>query len=422
MPDELGPSTADGSVWEKEDVKANVYSEPFLFSGWDYRCCWLKNESPFDVTFTLQLDKDGNNAWIDYEKVTVGGNEDLFLPFSSSQGGEWIRVKTNKDSKATVSFSYTKHDIRNDISNEITKGLASIKTNGNTGGMLYSLGDNRRSLGLLANVIKEGKQHETGYYEMGEELKLVRKSDVEMSNYIRTNFAIPKQVVTIDSASVLILDDRGRRWRLPLGLNEFRKKTNNGLMRLCREVVTERDLFSCMGTYYELPAENADGFAKIRPISTHNFQINDYCSYRGMLILTGININEAKGNPHIIISDDRKAAVWAGTIDDLWKFGSPRGEGGPWKNSLAKNNFPSDPYLIGFYNRKELSLSHKGNITVTFKVEADPTGNGDWMVYENVRVKPGEIFNFKFPESFQARWIRFTTDSDVIATAWLKYE
>jgi len=61
------------------------------------------------------------------------------------------------------------------------------------------------------------------------------------------------------------------------------------MVRIDREVVTERDLFNCHGTFYELPAENAGGFAKVRPISTHNRKIADYCSYRGLLVMTGIS-------------------------------------------------------------------------------------------------------------------------------------
>jgi hypothetical protein len=68
----------------------------------------------------------------------------------------------------------------------------------------------------------------------------------------------------------------------------YKDLTGQALLRICREVATERDLFSCMGTFYELPAENADGYAKIRPISTHHYRINDYASYRGMLLMTGI--------------------------------------------------------------------------------------------------------------------------------------
>ena len=72
------------------------------------------------------------------------------------------------------------------------------------------------------------------------------------------------------------------------------------VLRICREVATERDMFSCHGTFYELPAENADGYAKIRPVATHNFRIHDYASYRGMLILTGVEPEAAATNEHII--------------------------------------------------------------------------------------------------------------------------
>jgi hypothetical protein len=44
------------------------------------------------------------------------------------------------------------------------------------------------------------------------------------------------------------------------------------------------------------------------------------------------------------------------------------------------------------------------------------------MSYQTVSVKPGETFEYAFPESFQSRWIRFATDKDCSATAWLKYE
>lgn len=56
-------------------------------------------------------------------------------------------------------------------------------------------------------------------------------------------------------------------------------------------------------------------------MASHNFRINDYASYRGMLIMTGINSEDVKNNPHVIVSKDGKAAVWAGVIDDLWKMG-----------------------------------------------------------------------------------------------------
>jgi hypothetical protein len=116
-----------------------------------------------------------------------------------------------------------------------------------------------------------------------------------MYSFINESFAIPKEVVTIDEASVLVIDDSGRRWRLPKGNEAFTDLTDAGALRICREVATERDLFNCHGTFYELPAENADGYAKIRPVASHNFRINDYASYRGLLIMTGLDVASAKG-------------------------------------------------------------------------------------------------------------------------------
>jgi hypothetical protein len=221
---------------------------------------------------------------------------------------------------------------------------------------------------------------------------------------------------------VLITDDLGRRWRLPKGKEKYADLTSNSVLRICREVATERDLMNCSGTFYELPAENADGFAKIRPIASHNFRIHDYASYRGMLIMTGIEPNLKQHNPHVIVSEDGKAAVWAGVIDDLWNMGKPVGEGGPWKNSAVKAGVASDPYLIGFYDKRSLQISHDSKESVTFRIEVDPIGHGPWMDYQRVSVKPGETYTFSFPETFQTRWIRFAADKDCTATAWLKYE
>jgi len=194
------------------------------------------------------------------------------------------------------------------------------------------------------------------------------------------------------------------------------------MLRICREVATERDLFSCAGTFYELPAENADGFAKIRPVASHDFRIYDYASYRGLLVMTGIQSEVPGNNKHIIRSEDGKAAVWIGVIDDLWKLGKPIGEGGPWKNTEVNAGKPSDPFLIGFYDKKSLELSHDLNQPVGFTIEVDPVGTGIWMEFKKIVVKPGEIFKYRFPEAFQARWIRFKADKKCQVTAWLKYD
>ncbi len=419
-PDQLGPNTSEGAVWLSEELKAGDISEPFLFAGWDFRSAWLKNEGKQPVTFTFEIDEKGNNTWKTLKSLKLNADVAVNVPFTEK--GEWIRVKADQASIATVHFSYSQKDKRTVISDPIFAGLTKVNESSANAGFLWDLGDNRRKMGLLAGVVSNNDFTETGYYELDSLMNLTKKEDAVTATYIREKMKIPKAVITIDQSSVLIVDNAGRRWRLPKGDAKFGELINKGLMRISREVATERDLFNCEGTFYELPAENADGYAKIRPIASHNFRIHDYTSYRGMLIMTGLNPSISKGNLNVISSQDGKATVWAGVIDDLWKLGKPVGEGGPWKNSTVKAGAASDPYLIGFYDKRSLKLSHDAKESVTFKIEVEPIGHGPWMIWQSVSVKPGETFSLKFSDTFQSRWIRFVSDKDCNATALLKYE
>ena len=193
------------------------------------------------------------------------------------------------------------------------------------------------------------------------------------------------------------------------------------MLRICREVATERDLFNCGGTFFELPAENADGFAKIRPIASHPFAINDYASYRGLLVMSGLKNEYKVDDQHLFGTPDRTARIWAGVIDDLWKLGKPTGKGGPWLNTQVKADTPSDPYLFGGYDQRELSLSHKEKTPVVFKVEIDPSGDGTWFSYQDFEVPPGETVTHVFPANVQGRWIRFSANKPAAATVQLDY-
>ncbi len=422
QPDNLGPATAEGAVWLQEELAAGSVSEPFLFAGWDHRAAWVLNDGKTSVTFTFEIDEQGNNRWKYLKSFPVKAGESRLIPFENNESGEWIRVKTDKATKATVYFSYTQQDKSSTLPDPVFSGLAPNTASATSAGLLWGLGENRRKLGVLAGTASDDNFTESGYYELDSAMNLIKKEDPETAGFIREKFAIPQHVITIDEASVLIVDDLNRRWRLPRGNTRYEELTNKGLLRICREVATERDLFNCCGTFYELPAENADGYAKIRPIASHDYRVHDYASYRGMLIMTGIDPALSKGNEHIINSADGKASVWAGVIDDLWKLGKPVGEGGPWKNTTVKAGEPSDPYLIGFYDKRTLSLSHNSGLPVTFKLEAEPIGHGPWMGYREVTVKPGETFLYQFPEEFQSRWIRFSANRECKASAWLTYQ
>lgn len=421
-PDQLGPNTAAGAVWLEEPVTANSPSEPFLFAGWPKRSCWVQNAGDATVTFTFETDVDGTGDWQPLTTQTLKAGENARVTFDQDQSGEWIRVKTDHETIATAHFYYADEEKRSTQADPIFAGLAAVDQPNVQGGLLYGLGDNRRSLGVAATHFSGTQPGEYRYYALNEKLELQPKEDPKMLDFITAKFAIPKDVVTVEESSVLVVDDSGRRWRFPLGDPKFSELTDAGRLRIAREVATERDLLNLHGTFYELPAENADGFAKVRPVASHSFRIHDYASYRGLLVMTGIDPTAGKDNEHVIVSADEKAAVWAGAIDDLWKLGKPTGQGGPWKNTEVNAGAPSDPYLIGFFDRRRLELSHQSNKPVNFTIEVEPVGHGPWMEYQRVTVAPGETYTHQFPADFQARWIRFRTDQNTTATAWLVYD
>lgn len=421
-PDLLGPNTAEGAVWISEEINTGEYSEPFLFAGWDIRSAWIQNEGKTTVSFSFEVDKTGDNIWTPLKSVGLKAGEALDVAFTENETGEWVRVSVNRETKATVHFYYAEKDKRTIQADPIFAGVADVSESTTSAGLLWGLGDNRRALGILAGTASDTGFEELAYYELDGEMNLVKKDDAETAAFIREKFAIPQNVVSIDDASVLVIDDNGRRWRLPKGNEKYADLVNIGMLRLCREVATERDLFNCSGTFYELPAENADGYAKIRPVASHNFRIYDYASYRGLLIMTGLQENLPESGGHIIRSEDGKVALWAGVIDDLWKLGKPVGEGGPWKSADVKAGEPSDPYLIGFYDKRTLKLTNESAGSVKFMIQVEPIGHGSWMTYREIQLNGGESFNYEFPASFQSRWIRFAADKDCKATAWLEYE
>ena len=423
---QLGPNTAAGSVWMEDDVKANEPSDPFLFAGWPCKSAWLRNDSTQSVSISFQADPEGKGQWKTIARLSLPAQSSQFVPMGKAQPAEWIRLVADRNAKLSAEFTYRAQDSRSTDSDPIFKGLSPVTNDTSTGAIIYARGANTRTMGVLAGQFKGTEFKVDGFYELDGKMNLTRKEGPTgaAAKYAQANYGIKAGKLMVDDASIVIIDDAkpSRRWRLPKGNGAFLSLEQAGAMRVCREVATERDLLHAMGTFFELPAENADGFAKIRPIATHSFRIHDYASFRGLLVLSGIDPQAAQGNSHVVVSGDGKAAVWAGAIDDLWKLGKPVGVGGPWKDSAVVAGTPSDPYLIAFYDNRSMELSHKSTPPVTFTIEANPIGHGPWMVYKKVTVKPGETWKHVFPDDFEARWIRLTADQNTTATAWLKYE
>ena len=383
-PGQLGPAPASGALWLREPVKKGQKSDPFLVAGWRHRSLWLIDHAKGEAK---RVEVTGEDEWL-----------------------TWTAENDSADFSAVITLS--NGDARGSEADPIFDGVARAGGAAALTGLFRPRGEDKRTLSFAT---------EAGYYELDGELNLRRVEEATTLAWVQDKIAIPKDVVSLDEASVLIVDDRGRRWRLPRATQGLDEATRAGELRLCREVATERDMLNVAGTFFELPAENADGFAKIRPVSSHELRVTDFGGYRGLFLMSGVRADAPAGE-HLLRSADGKAALWAGAIDDLWKLGKPRGEGGPWKDSRVKAGEASDPYLLWGYDRRSLTLEHDQNVPVYFRVELDLTGTGLWVTWQHREVSPGEQARLEFEPAVQARWLRVTASDACTATAWLQYE
>jgi hypothetical protein len=170
-----------------------------------------------------------------------------------------------------------------------------------------------------------------------------------------------------------------------------------------------------------LPRLISGGAQHLKPICTHDKQIDDFCSFRGLLVMIGARAG-ARPDGHLFASDDGKQGLWFGDIDDLWKLGKPRGHGGPWRDAQVAVGEPSDPYLMTGYDQITVELSHDGKEPIAFTVEVDFLADGSWSRYDRFTVPPGKTFTHKFPTGYSARWVRLTVDKPAKVTATFRYE
>ncbi len=427
--DDLGPVIGRGGVWVQEDIAAGAPSDPYLISGYDRRGLHLAHRGTEPATVAIEIDAKGDGIWRKSREIVVPAGGSVWTEIT--ERAVWLRLSSPKPiTQATAWFQFANRDRRSTRLDRVFEGLAGIDDAQVTGGLVVARGENKRTLSLAAMLPGSNGPVAAGYYELDGDLQLRRVDDKAAREFTLNRARIPVGALTLDQASVIFTADDGRRWRLPKGDAAFDRDGLLGPSRVDREVATERDLFNAHGTFYELPAENAGGFAKVRPVATHNRRVHDYCSYRGLFIMTGIRASserraerkDDRKNPHLIRSDDGKAALWAGAIDDVWKLGKPRGRGGPWLQTQVAAGQPSDPFLMTGYDQKKVTLSQSSAEAVNIALEVDLDGTGLWVDYRTFRIMPGKTIRHKFPEAFGAYWVRARTDRPTTATVMFEYQ
>jgi hypothetical protein len=272
---------------------------------------------------------------------------------------------------------------------------------------------------LLYYVARDGDGKES-YYQIDEKLNFNRVDDagkvdgIHKANDVQADFAV-------DTASVVVTTKAGKL-RLPKSIGgDFDKAA--GVLRGVREVESERFLANVHGTFYETPRGEGTvpDWRNAKPVASHALAIADFCTWRGLLVMSG-TAREAQPDGHYFKAADGRHGLWFGAVDDLWRLGKPTGKGGPWHDTMVEANQPSDPYLMVNYDKKGVEFAHDAKEPVTFTIEVDPTNTGQWVRYQAVTAQPAKATGFSFPRGYNAYWVRVTADRACKATATFTYE
>jgi hypothetical protein len=395
-----GGATGWGGPWDKDQVKANVASDAFLVNGFDKKVLHLSQNSSKSVNFTIQIDKLGNNKWVDYKTIAVPANGYQYFVFPANFSANWVRFKTNQDCIASAFFHFTgkMHEKQDAMFNTIPSINDKSAINEN---LIRPSGYNKN---LQVLNISNGKKQ---YNEIDEKLNFLTNT-ADSTAQLEKLLAFKKDY-TVDEASVIIKDKTGT-FRLPKGLATYESIN----YRDRREVESERFMRNITGTFYEVGRES--GYLAIRPITTHNKKIVDFCTWRGLLVLSGTKI-DAKPDGHYF--GNQSNGLWYGGIDDLWKLGKPRGEGGVWKDTQVKANEISLPYLMTGYDKKSVKITSDKDAEITLEVDFDLTG---YTTYKTFKVKAGQTITHDFPAGYSAHWARAKSNIDCKATVWFVYQ
>ena len=404
-----GAPAGHGAVWKNESVNSGDVSEPFLINGFAQGTLHLRNKSETLTPIEIQT-SNGDGEWITQRRVMVQGDGYLAENINDLTH-EWVRLVVGANSRDfTAFFMLTNQYPHSGKTDEFT-ALSDISDDGK-----YSDG----LLRVMASADLEmelASSNSSGYHIIGGDLKLNASDDPEAEAELR-KAAATKKPFQADAASVWVVSGK-KKLRLPRLDPSYDKPFASGWPRGFREVVTERSLLNCHGTFYEIPRTNSGARYRMRPIATHGKRITDFAAWRGLLALTGVR-DDAPASTRLVRNAEG-AAIWLGEADDIWQMGEPRGYGGPWLDTEVQANTVSDPYLMYGYDKKVLEISHQSEKDVTFTIEVDFLADDTWSTYETFTVPAGETFKHTFPEGYQAHWVRVKSDTETTASVQFCY-
>jgi hypothetical protein len=416
----FGPVYAWGGPWMQDEIKASQKSEPFLVNGFDQIMIHLQHNLGDSLSFIIETDTRGNNQWKRYKAIGISEKGYGYFVFPDDFKAEWIRISVTQDCSATAYFFLNRpYEYQAKLKQKF-RSLAEIENDEDIHtGLVWP--DQELGLQFIQQKIESddmaGRMYQQVQYSLEKDDLVFSKSEPSSSRDIMDILPVANQGFEVDEASV-IYTYNGNKYRLPKGDSSYSKRLPEGYLRSHREIQSERGLMNLHGTFYEIPRDRV-GIPAIKPVASHNKRIKDYCSWRGLLVLSGTKTHaEADGN----YFGSEEGGLWFGMIEDLWQLGKPVGKGGPLCNTPVIAGQASDPYLMTRYDKKTVQISHDLAERVTFSIEVDFTNRGTWALFKWIGVDPGESVLYSFPRGYHSHWVRIKTDKNCTATTLFYYD
>jgi len=212
----------------------------------------------------------------------------------------------------------------------------------------------------------------------------------------------------------LLEDKEWQFYRLPKGSHSYDGSHGwNTEWPRIREI-GEKDLLATMhGTFWRFPA----GFSKsnsagIAPRSNYLKIIGDFCRWGDRIVLGCDDSAKAEfmnkrafkakhGAPK-----QSNSNLWFVEPERLDDLGPAIGRGSVWLRDDVKAGETSDPYLFSGYDHRQLHLSHQSESEVSFVLEVDRKGTGDWSEMLELNVPAMGAVSRVFTPEEKGAWIR----------------
>ncbi|MFH5884511.1 hypothetical protein ACG2F4_09380 [Halalkalibaculum sp. DA3122] len=164
------------------------------------------------------------------------------------------------------------------------------------------------------------------------------------------------------------------------------------------------------GMWFDFPGEFSEEYHPApRPIASHLKITGDFARWEDQIVF-GCDDNAVNRWPGSNLTGQSHSNLWFSTWEQLKDNGNPYGWGGPWVSDEVQEGRASDPFAFPGFRNRQLHLSQLNNYPITFKLEIDKDGRGNWEELTSLTVPAHGYIHHKFSDKIRAEWIRLTPE------------